>query len=1160
MKLYLLTLLLVPITLLSISIEISGDNFNISGSFDYSIDKGDRSELSLNLGDQLKSNPIDGKPFYSTFLALPNDGNLTLAALDYSKNSVGGVDQFNDYSFDSSEPKITIGDPVIMGGYRFVQISIFPFFRDGDNLYEARDLDIHLKWDISKGVNPLTRSNSYSIDPNLLPNISGVKIAKNSNQYRGVYLFLYPDGVESYIEPFKEWKEKLGYKVHMVKKSEAGSSAYSIKNYLQDAYDNWELPPQYLILFGDVTGSYTIPTFYIDGYLLDNAATDHKYTMLSGDDYFSDIQVGRFSFSTITQLTSIISKVMKYERTPYTGSNWYSRGLMACYNSSDYYDQYHSGRETLMSVRDKLYEFTYTEVDTFITPDQYSPIQLRSKINSGYSIVSYRGFGGAHYWTNGYDFMFENDDISALNNGLMLPLVTSIVCGGGDYADQNYPNCFGELWLNAGTATNHKGAIGFIGPSEHDTKTPFNNCNTLGIYQGFTKEGIRSCGSLMNRGKMELYLNYPHNHAMGDATNSDQFYFYVYNLIGDPGLNVLHMEPQSISCGVVKSPSSGYSSVELKVNTPIQEQLWATLLDDNGIIKAVKVSSDGMATIDHTFIDSGYSVVISGVDYIPEEIDLTLDQNLSFEIIETPHSFVAGDQTDLTLKLKNISGNTLNNLDLQFEFDNLIECEVDQYSISGLNSGDIEEITLPIAISKVWDGKVSGSIKFGFDLERYILPVEISSHSIVFNGFNQDLILTPNSEIDLNLNLKNSSEFDISNLSLELLESENQYLIIDGNFPLTQLNSGDSIDVEFKINLLSLWSGEPVLFGIKIKQSGEMVSLLEFSGECGEITKESPTFSSYGYVAIESRDLECEDHPTYEWIEISPYAGGAGTQLHGTSGTSDGWVEAVDLPFTFKYYGVDYNKVTVGSNGYISMGEIEEIFHRNKFIPSGNGPSAMIAPLWDRYKVDNGYVYYYYDEENSQFIVQWKNMRSAYSQSARQYFQLILKDPEIYPTETGDGEIIFQYQQVESVDEEDNYFTSGIENYDQSEGLLLSYSDIYPNSVHTFENETAILITTKSLGVVGTDEQLIDSFTLNSNYPNPFNPSTHISFNLPKGGEVSLEVYNSRGEVVFSKTNNYQIGGTKGINFDGSKLSSGVYYYRASFENQINYSKMVLIK
>lgn len=86
------------------------------------------------------------------------------------------------------------------------------------------------------------------------------------------------------------------------------------------------------------------------------------------------------------------------------------------------------------------------------------------------------------------------------------------------------------------------------------------------------------------------------------------------------------------------------------------------------------------------------------------------------------------------------------------------------------------------------------------------------------------------------------------------------------------------------------------------------------------------------------------------------------------------------------------------------------------------------------------------------------------------------------------------------------------------------------------------------------------NFTLYQNYPNPFNPSTNIRFEVPTSGFVSLKVFDVLGREVAELLNEYKSVGNYDVNFDASKLTSGVYFYKLQTGNFSSTKKMVLTR
>lgn len=91
------------------------------------------------------------------------------------------------------------------------------------------------------------------------------------------------------------------------------------------------------------------------------------------------------------------------------------------------------------------------------------------------------------------------------------------------------------------------------------------------------------------------------------------------------------------------------------------------------------------------------------------------------------------------------------------------------------------------------------------------------------------------------------------------------------------------------------------------------------------------------------------------------------------------------------------------------------------------------------------------------------------------------------------------------------------------------------------------------------------SFNISDNYPNPFNPTTNIRFNLPVESKITLKIFNSLGELVYGLSNLEYSAGTHILNINAAGFSSGVYFYSvqvngADGSSMISNSKMVLLK
>ena len=1104
-----ISLLFVSITLFcKLNVKFTGQNINISGDFDIvtdskSINNETFTEITTNYNAACGNFYEAQLPAFSRIVSLPDNGNYIVEKFEYEKEVIN-IDNkilpncFQDnikkinleyYETDAWFPEqiVKINKPVIMRNNRFSQIRIAAVqYNPAKNKIKIfKNINLKLKLDYGKSKNKLTnRNNLISNNFSKIVNANILPTGKNDNitEQKGSYLFIIPesDEVEAEITELANLKEKLGYNTQITDLGTTGQSNEQIKAYIQNAYDNWQNPPEFVVIVGDINGDYAVPSYFVEGGQYNPYdVTDHPYSLLDGDDYFPDVYVGRLSFQTLSQLETIVTKLINYQTNPYTDINWFQQALMIC----PYLETITSYRETIMLTREKMLDYNYTVVDTFIYPNQAGQSLLASTIDNGYTFINFRGTGHYDCWTSYYGYyFFENENIYQLNNGFMLPMITSMTCAGGDFAAEDDSNCFGEAWLNAGTPTIPKGAIGFIGSSEWDTQTTFNNVNDIGIYQGITNENLHKCGEMLLREKMELYLNYPDAHAWGGPTDSDQFYFYVYNLLGDPGLTVWTDIPREIELDFTEEISPDANYLQCQVATEYDnENFCIALTGEEGLITTAYTNENGLANLEIVLEPGEYKVTASKQGHIPKTKDLqvTTENSISLTEVNFSDEIIAGSELDLDLTIQNNTDNIAENIDLELiANDDYIDVPAPQAQINEILSGDNETITFALDLGNNWldynDTELFLAVNSNLGEQQFMIPVLIKSPELTvadFNFDNNDNILLPDGETNFTISMENIGSINSGNFTALLSTTEENVEIVQDNSSYNNIDSNDIAEgTNFSVNLINQTDGDVINCSLEIEQEDDIVQNIDFNIPVGKVDSAAASYSNFNYIGIESRDDINLQIPEYNWIEIEPGQGGIGTNLDINYETTDGYTGIVELPFNFVYDENGYQAISICSNGWIAFGNQQYNFFRNRIMPSGTGPAAMLAPFWDH--LVEGNISTAYIEEEHIFVIEWYNFKQP-GYEVNNTFQVILFDSQFYGNKT----IKFQYKEINNVDMEQHYATVGIENFKQDEAILFTFANNYSETAHNLSNESAILFKFSDDSSFGFLQSNIESFS-----------------------------------------------------------------------------------
>jgi len=107
----------------------------------------------------------------------------------------------------------------------------------------------------------------------------------------------------------------------------------------------------------------------------------------------------------------------------------------------------------------------------------------------------------------------------------------------------------------------------------------------------------------------------------------------------------------------------------------------------------------------------------------------------------------------------------------------------------------------------------------------------------------------------------------------------------------------------------------------------------------------------------------------------------------------------------------------------------------------------------------------------------------------------------------------------------------------------------------------SLLNTSEYIGIEQISSNVPKSFYLFNNYPNPFNPTTNIKYSVKENSYISITVYDVTGRLVAELVKQKQMAGTYEVDFDGSALASGLYFYSLTSGNRIiETKKMILLK
>lgn len=500
--------------------------------------------------------------------------------------------------------------PSVFRDFRITRVSVFPmqYIPAKKELRVVSSITVRINYGPGKVVNPKTttkkpiaRSFGDLYRPFIF-NYQNVldKIYGGKEEGHELMLCIMPDEFYSSFQPYAEWKRLSGIDIHITKFSDIGANANDatiIKNHIEDAYHNWEVPPTYVLIIGD---DGVFPKHIVSyGYSFPN---EDYFVEIDGDDYFPEMMIGRFTNQSDYGMQVMINKFLKYEKTPYTeNSDWFKKGI--CCSNNAYISQVVTKR---FAAERMLLDGNFTSVDTMMSdsPCSYDVSDVVSAINNGRSWLNYRGEGWSSGWWASCTPM-HTPDVTGINNGQKFTFVTSIGCGVAMF-DASGGNCFGEEWIEVGTLSSPKGAAAFVGPTSN-THTTYNNKIDKGIYIGMFQEGLETPGQALLRGKLYMYTIFGNAYYV-------EYHYRVYCVLGDPSMHIWKEVPLATTVNYIPAIPFGNNTVEFTVTHTSTGQPVANAL----------VCVTGNTTFTTGYTDENGNAYVDIFSQVPETLKVTV--------------------------------------------------------------------------------------------------------------------------------------------------------------------------------------------------------------------------------------------------------------------------------------------------------------------------------------------------------------------------------------------------------------------------------------------------------------------------------------------------------------------------------------------------------
>ena len=1120
-----------------------------------------------------------------TLPVAPSKGNLTRdidpATIPYT---------FADFyqSGESYPAEIAyLTEPFILRDYRGITVRFQPFI-----YYPAtQTLRVYTKLNISvyaQGtdltnalLNPKTSYSRYfeSTYQNMFLNFSAAKYPSLDEE--GRILVIKHSMFDATIQPWVDWKRQLGFTVDVVDVTQAGSTAANIKTYIQNQYDlNNGL--MFVQLVGDAP---QIPTLTYSG-----GGSDPSYALLAGNDNYYDIFVGRFSAQTVAELETQVARSIYYERDIAPGATWLEKaiGIASAEGGSGQGDMGESDITHMNNIRTDLLNYGYTTVDQIYDPGA-TAAQVSNSVNQGRGFINYCGHGADTYWvtTN-----FNNNNANALTNDYMLPLIVSVACVNGNFVSQT---CFAEAWMRSVNETTNApaGAITFWGSTINQSWAPpmRGQDEVTDLLVGNLKYRV---GGLLFNGAHKIIEVYG-SQGLADAR--------TWTIFGDASLMVRTKNPQVITATFNPVLFLGMSS--FAVQTIPGGRITLT---NNGIIYGKGIAdATGNCVINLDIIPDlpmDMTLTISAFDYqtyiqtiqvLPSSGPYLVVEETTFSDVND-NIFTTGETVFLDMNLSNIGSETATSVSVTLSTnDSYVTLLNPTLTIGDINSGNVSS-------TGTFQIQLSNSIPDEHTVNLHIFIAtsdgETFENNCSFIAYAPAITWGPlqindslgnnNGRIDagenvtITFNVTNSGHCDAADISTTLIVNGVSHLITPiistiENLPVSQTGQmiynvtfSSQIPMGTSVQLTAMTMfGEylsvhtyTIVVGIVMENFDFGFSNFPWVFEGGNWTISPDSFN--GSMAAKSPSINNNSSTSISITYQCPQAGEISFWKKVSSEPSCDFLKFyINGILKFQWSGTDdfWSQVTYPVSPGTNVFKWEYVKNNGSY--QGSDCAWLDDIIFPSTGEQIGIPVFVIDMEDINFgevivnTIVSQTVTICNCGTASMLGTIATESPFSL------GEPSMPAYYLEYIIPVGESFTFNV-NFQPLQ------NSVYTGTLIINSDDPNALVNTIPLygtgqPVANDDPVAVLVTSLKGCYPNPFNPTTTISFSIKEKTPVELIIYNILGQKVRTLVNQPLEPGEHSIVWNGTdnkgrSVASGIYFYRMKAGNYSETKKMVLKK